>query len=173
MKNIVAFLLLWLGLIIQSTVFQIRPLNVFQPNLVLIILVVIAATRGTRAALCLGILIGFIQDAEFGSFLGLYAFSYGVVGYFAAATFTQFMQRNVAITFFVSVVSTFVIEWMTYGLTRMFDVTGFTWITVVAESIRRTIENGITLLLLYPLLVRICQSPARSRYSMRRRREVL
>jgi rod shape-determining protein MreD len=173
MRNIIAFLLLWLGLIIQSTVFQIRPLNVIQPNLVLIILVVIAATRGTRVALCLGVLIGFVQDAEFGPFLGLYAFSYGVVGYFAAATFTQFMQRNVAITFFVSVVSTFVIEWMTYGLTRMFDVTGFTWTTVVAESLRQTIENGITLLLLYPILVRICHSPTPSRYAQRRRRETL
>lgn len=164
MKNVIAFGTLWLGLVIQSTLFQIPPIDVVHPNLVLVALVMVALTRGNRAALVLGVVIGLVQDVDYGSFIGLNAFAYGVIGYFAAATFAQFLHRNVALTFLVSVVCTFIFEWITYGMTRLFDVTAFSWQAVLSLSIGQMLTNGITLLLLYPLLNRTLTTKARTRY---------
>ncbi|MCL6548642.1 MAG: rod shape-determining protein MreD [Alicyclobacillus sp.] len=164
MRNLVAFVTLWASLVIQSTAFQIPPLHLVQPNLVLVVLVLVSLTRGARAALVLGVLVGFIQDAAFGEFLGLNAFTYGIVGYFAATAFAQFLHRNLALTFLVTVVCTFVQEWMTFGMTRMFNVTGYSWNTVLAHCLWQMIINGVTLLILYSPLVRWLSSRPRSRY---------
>ncbi len=149
MRNVIAFFVLWLALIIESTVFQIPPISAIQPNLVLVVVVMVAMTRGPRAAMLLGVLVGLIQDIEFGSFIGLSAFTYGVVGYFAAASFSQFLHRNVSIAFLVTIVFTWLQVWITFGLTRLFDVTGFSWQSVMADSLSKMIQNGIALLILY------------------------
>ena len=164
MKNVLAFLLLWLGLIVHSTLFQIPPLNVVQPDLVMVLLIIIALTRGPRAALVLGILIGLVQDMVFGSFLGLYAFTYGVVGYFAATAFAQFLQRNVAITFLVTIVFTFLQNWVTYGIASLFGLTSLPWATVLADSLAQMIVNGIALLLLYSPVGKLLFEAHRGRY---------
>jgi rod shape-determining protein MreD len=164
MRNLAAFLALWLGLILESTVFQISPFNVIQPNFVLVVLVVIALVRGPKSALVFGVVIGFVQDADYGAFLGLNAFALGLVGYFAATTFAQFLHRNIAITFLVTVTCTFVFEWVTYGLTRLFDVTAYSWHGVLTLTLEEMIVNGITLLITYPLLIRILSEKTKGRY---------
>lgn len=164
MRNVIGFVLLWVGLIIQSTLFQVPPINVIQPNLVLVVLMCIAVTRGPRAALVLGVLIGFIEDADYGSFLGLNAFVYGVVGYFAAVILSQFLHKNIALTLLLSVVCTFGQEWITFGMTRLFGVTAYSWRSVMGLTIGQMIVNGITLLLLYPLLIRWLVTRHNSRY---------
>lgn len=164
MKNVVVFAVLWLGLIVESTLFQIQPINAIQPNLVLIILVVAALTRGATAALVLGVLIGFVQDAVYGSFIGLNAFTYGVTGYFAASVFGQFLHRNISITFLVVEVFTFVQEWFTFALTRMFGVTAYSWHTVMSQSLWQMMVNGVFFLVLYPLLIRLFRNKPRRRY---------
>jgi rod shape-determining protein MreD len=88
-----------------------------------------------------------------------------VVGYFSAAAFVQFLHRNIAITFLVTVSFTFVYEWMTYGLTRLFDVTAFGWRTVLSTSLESMIVNGVLLLLLYPLLTKWFTGRSRRKYS--------
>jgi rod shape-determining protein MreD len=164
MRNVIAFGWLWLGLIIQTTLFQVPPINVIQPNFVLVVLVIIALSRGTRASLVLGILIGFVQDVNYGSFIGLNAFAFGVIGYFAAATFAQFLHRNVVLTFLIAIVCTFIFEWITFGMTRLFGVTAFSWHGVLTMTFGQMIVNGITLLVLYPLLIKTLTSRPQPRY---------
>lgn len=164
MKNVIVFLCLWFGLILQSTLFQIAPINVIQPNFVLVILVLAALTRGSRAVLVLGIVIGFIQDADYGSFLGLNAFTYGVLGYFAAATFGQFLQKNVALTLLVTEVCSFLENGITYGMTRLFNVTAYSWRSVLSLTLEQMVINGILLLILFPILVRVFSTKVQYRY---------
>ncbi|QQE81306.1 rod shape-determining protein MreD [Alicyclobacillus sp. SO9] len=165
MRNIIAFLLLWLGLVIESSLFQIPPLDTIQPNLVLIILMVVSVTRGPRTALVLGVLIGLVQDVDFGSFIGIDAFTYGFIAYFAATVLSQFLQRNIAITFLFTVVFTFVQEWMTFGFTRLFDITGFAWNTAMTQTVWQMMVNGVFLLLLYPLLTKLLVPPEKRSYA--------
>ncbi|MCL6453160.1 MAG: rod shape-determining protein MreD [Alicyclobacillus sp.] len=154
MRTLLAFVCLWVGLIIQATAFQIPPLSYVQPNFVVVILVLIALTRGPRTTLVLGVIVGLIQDINYSSFIGLNAFAYAFVGYFAAAVLTQFIQRNIAVTFIVGAVCTFVYDWLTYGMTRLFGVTYFGWRGVMSLSLEQMMVNGILLLILYPLCVR-------------------
>ncbi|MCL6631618.1 MAG: rod shape-determining protein MreD [Alicyclobacillus herbarius] len=164
MKNGLAFLLLWAALTIQATLFQIPPINVIQPDLVLVVMVVVALTRGPRAALLLGILVGLCQDIVYGAFIGLNAFTYAVIGYFAGSVFAQFLHRNVAITFLVTISFTFVNVWITYGLERLFDVTEYGWQVVMRHSFAQMIIDGVVLLILYPFLIRLLVDRKRRRY---------
>jgi len=164
MKNVLSFLLLWLGLIIQCTVFQIPPFNVVNPDFVLVTLIVVALIRGPKTALLCGILIGIVQDVSFGSFIGLNAFAYGVVGYFSAAAFSQFLHKNVAITFLVTVAFTFIHVWITYGMTRMFDVTAYSWRYVLSHALAQMMMNGVLLLLLYAPVKKWIQPKSQGRY---------
>ncbi|GMA52359.1 hypothetical protein GCM10025857_37160 [Alicyclobacillus contaminans] len=164
MKNVIAFLFLWLGLIIQSTLFQVPPIRLIQPNFVLVLLVLTAVTRGARVALVLGVVVGFIQDVDYGSFLGLNAFVYGLIGYFAAAVVAQFMQRNVPLTMLVTVVCTFVQNWLSYGLTRLFDITAYSAHAVLSFALEQMVINGVLLLFLYPLAMRTLVDRGQKRY---------
>jgi rod shape-determining protein MreD len=165
MRIAFAFLALWAGLILEATVFQIPPFSIVHPNLVLVILVIVALTRGPKTALVFGILIGIIQDVDYGQFIGLNAFAYGVVGYFAATAFMQFLHRNIAITFLITVIFTFIHVWITYGMTRMFDVTAYSGSVVLTKSLWQMIMNGILVLLFYPWMTKWFTDRSRGKYA--------
>lgn len=164
MKLGIAFVMLWIGLILEATVFQIPPMNVIHPGFVLVILVLIALMRGPNTAVIFGIVIGLIQDICYGSFIGLNAFSYGVVAYFAGAVFSQFLHRNLTITFLTTLVLTFVYTWVTFGLTRLFDVTADSPTYVLSQSFISMLVNGLLVLMLYPLVTRLFLHHKRNRY---------
>jgi len=165
MKNLICLAMLWLSLIVESTVFQVPPMKTIQPDLVLVCIVLVALVRGPRTGLILGICIGFIQDVNFASFIGLSAFLYGVVGYFSGAAFQQFLHKNLPITLFVTVFFTFVVQWVSYGLTRMFGVTAYSWQTVLSHSLFETIVNGVALVLLYPWCISLFTDRVKRKYS--------
>lgn len=165
LRNVVAFLLLWLGLVVESSLFQIPPLDTIQPNLVLVVLMMVALARGPRAALVLGVLIGLIQDIDFGSFIGINAFTYGFIAYFAASVFSQFLQKNIAITFLFTVAFTFVQQWMTFGFTRLLNITGFAWNTAMTQTVWQMMVNGVFLLVLYPPLHKLLLLPEKRKYA--------
>ncbi len=164
MRMVISFATLWACLIIESTVFQIPPINVVQPDFILVSLIVLALVRGARYAMVFGVLIGLVQDAVFSTFLGLNAFTYGVIAYFAGAAFSQFLHRNVAVTFLITVIATAIQEWFTFGLMRMFEATAYTWQTVLVHSLWQMIQNGLLLLLLYPILTRLFGLKTKPRY---------
>lgn len=164
MRLAIAFLLLWVGLILEATLFQIPPFNVIHPGFVLVILVLIALMRGPNTAVIFAIVIGLIQDICYGSFIGLNAFSYGMVAYFSGALFSQFLHRNLVITFLATVVLTFSHTWLTFGLTRLFDVTADRPAFVLSQSLMTMLINGLLVLMLYPLLTQLFLRHRRNRY---------
>jgi len=165
MRNLLAFVCLWFGLILQATVFEVPPLSLVQPNIVIVLLILIALTRGPRVALILGVVTGFIQDVNYSSVIGLNAFAYGFVGYFAGAVLAQFIQRSISMAFIICVVCTFIYDWMTYGMTRLFDVTSYSWRGVMSVSLEQMMLNGILLLVLYPLCIRWFTNKSGHRYA--------
>ncbi|GEO25826.1 rod shape-determining protein MreD [Alicyclobacillus acidoterrestris] len=166
MKLTIAFLMLWVGLILEATVFQIPPMNAIHPGFVLVILVLIALMRGPNTAVVMAVLIGLIEDISYGSFIGLNAFSYGLIAYFSGALFGQFLHRNLAVTFIDTLMMTFVYTWITYGLTRLFDVTADRPIFVFQQSLVSMMVNGLLVLMLYPLVTRLFTNHKRNRYNV-------
>jgi rod shape-determining protein MreD len=165
MNALKAFGLAWAALLLNATWFQIAGLRSVAPNLVLVVLVCVAVAQGSRNALLVGALIGFVEDVVYGPFLGLSTFTYGAVGYFASVLAEQFLQRNLLITFLVTSVLTFAQEWFDYGLTQMLGVTALSARLELAQSLWDVVMNGVALLLLYPVLLKWLQPKKRSRYA--------
>ncbi|QSO45914.1 rod shape-determining protein MreD [Alicyclobacillus mengziensis] len=164
MKNVLAFVLLWIGLTLQATVLQIPPLSAIQLNFDVVLLVLVAMTRGPRVALVLGIVIGFIEDVNYGAFIGLNAFAYGFIGYLAGTILSQLISRSVVSTFLVGLGCTFIYDWLTYGMTRLFDVTSYSWVGVMTVSIEQMMLNGVLILILYPFAIRWFTTQEKRRY---------
>ncbi|GMA55899.1 rod shape-determining protein MreD [Alicyclobacillus sacchari] len=167
MRWVMTFITLWIGLILEATVFQIPPMNAIHPDFVLVILVLVALMRGSNTAVVMAILIGLVDDVCYGSFIGLNAFAFGIVAYFAAAVFGQFLQRNLAITFFTTVALTFLHTWVTYGLMRLFQLTADPAHYALSQSLQTMIVNGVLVLLLYPVYVRLLRDRRSGRYDTR------
>lgn len=164
MKNIVAFLVLWVGLTIQATVLQIPPLSAVHMNIDSVLIVLVALTRGPRVALVLGVLVGFIDDVNYGAFIGLNAFAYGFIGYLAGTVLVQQVSRSLLTTFLMGLCCTFIYDWLTYGMTRLFEVTSYSWVGVMSVSIEHMILGGILLLALYPVMVRWLRTKEKRSY---------
>lgn len=169
MRLFLAFIALWIGLVLEATVFQIPPMNAIHPGFVLVLLVLLALIRGTSVAIVFGVFIGLIQDICYGSFIGLNAFSYGIVAYFAGAVFSQFMNRNVAITFLTTLALTFLNTWLTFGLTRLFDVTADRSTYVLSQSFIVMMMNGVLVLILYPFFNKLLIPSRKNRYGLTER----
>ncbi|MFB5191107.1 rod shape-determining protein MreD [Alicyclobacillus fastidiosus] len=166
MKLAITFLMLWVGLILEATLFQIPPMNVVHPGFVLVLLVLIALMRGPNTAVVMAVMIGLVEDISYGSFIGLNAFSYGLVAYFSGAVFGQFLHRNLAVTFIDTLIMTFMYTWITYGLTRLFDVTADRPMFVLQQSLITMMINGLLVLMLYPLVTKLFSQGKRNRYDI-------
>ncbi|RIV29166.1 rod shape-determining protein MreD [Alicyclobacillaceae bacterium I2511] len=164
MKNLLAFIFLWTALLVQVAVFAAVPGHWPRPDLVLVVLVMVSLLRGPRVSLILGVVIGAIVDVNYNSFIGMDAFAYGFIGYFAAVLLQQFLHRNIAVTFLVLVSCTFIFDWMTYGMTRLLAVSSLTLQSVMTHTIAGMIVNGVCLLLLYSGLVRWLSNKPKQRY---------
>ncbi|MBX6352886.1 MAG: rod shape-determining protein MreD [Thermoflavifilum sp.] len=165
MSAVKAFLCVWLALVVDATWFQLPGIQGAAPNLVLVTLVILASVQGARRALIMGVLVGLIEDAVYGPFLGLDSLAYGAVGYFAAVLVEQFLHRNLLVTFLATCVLTFAQEWFDAGLTYMLGMAALGLRSVLAASLWHMLVNGLALLVLYPLL-RVWLTPRRrSRYS--------
>ncbi len=164
MKNLLAFVILWTALLIQSAIFAAIPGHWPRPDLVLVVLVMVSLIRGPRVSLLLGVLIGGIVDVNYNSFIGMNAFAYGFIGYFAAVILQQFLHRNIAVTFLVVVSCTFIFDWMTYGMTRILAVSSLPLQSVMTHTLAEMIVNGVCLLLLYSGLARWLSDKPKHRY---------
>lgn len=164
MKALIAFVSLWVGLVLQATLFEIPPMDAIHPDFVLVILILLALFRGPNLAMVFGIAIGLVQDICYGPFIGLNAFAYGVTAYFAAAVFGQFMQKNLAIAFLTTMGLSFVHSWLTYGFMRLFELTSDSFQFALSASLQSMIVNGLVALVLYPLYSSLFNRPKRRRY---------
>ncbi len=143
------FIALFLSLILQTTVFQVPYLHAVEPSLVVIALVMVSVFRGSREGLIFGIVIGLIQDASFGSFLGESAFAYALIGYISGYVRSLFMRVSLFLTLLLIVISTEFYVWLSYGIIRLFGQLGTSINVVVSTSTSMTISTFVCSLLLY------------------------
>jgi rod shape-determining protein MreD len=165
MNLLKAFVLAWMALLLDATWFQVPGLRSVAPNLVLVVLVCVAVAQGSRNALIVGAMVGLVEDAVYGPFVGLNGFTYGAVGYFAAVIAEQFLHRNLLIAFLITCLLTFAQEWFDEGLTQMLGVASLSFQMAMAQSLWHMLMNGIALLLLFPILMRWLRPKQRSRYA--------
>lgn len=79
-KSIVALMIL-IGYLLQSTIFQSLSLGGVSPNILLIITASFGFMRGKKDGMVIGFISGLIFDVLFGNLLGFYALVYMIIGY--------------------------------------------------------------------------------------------
>jgi rod shape-determining protein MreD len=165
MHPVLILLTMMVALVIQSTVLQVQPFSFITPNLVLVLLLYVSMMRGSLTALYTGLLIGLTQDILFGTYLGLYAYTYATIGYFAGTTFRTYWSRQLVMAILIMLGYSFLAELTAYGLSRLFGYAHVGLMAAVTHTIRIVIWNGILALLLYVPTVRLLATE-RSRNSM-------
>lgn len=150
MRPIFLFLIMVLGLILQATVFVQKPFIWIEPVLTVLFVIFIAYYRGPLLAMSLGVLVGLLEDIVYGSLMGTYAFSLGVVGYFAGAIFRVFLHRSFIMLMFMILGFTAVYELITYGIATLFGHVHVDLLTMATHTIRLMIFNGVFALIFYP-----------------------
>ncbi|ARU63280.1 rod shape-determining protein MreD [Tumebacillus avium] len=149
MHPLLILLTLMGALVVQSTVLQVQPFSFIAPNLIVVFLLYVSMMRGSLTALYCGLLIGLIQDILFGTYLGLYAYTFATVGYFAGMTFRSYWTRQLVMVILIMLGYSFLAELTAYGLSRLFGYAHVDLMAAVTHTVRIMIWNGIFALLLY------------------------
>ncbi len=165
MRLIGYFVALFLSLILQSTVFQVPFLHSLEPSLIVIALVMVGVFRGSREGLIFGIVIGLIQDASFGSFLGESAFAYAMIGYVSGYIRSLFMRVSLLLSLLLVVISTEFYVWLSYGISRLFGQLGTSISVVISTSTAMTISTFVCALVLYFFYRWVLVSKVKKSYS--------
>ncbi|TCK98088.1 rod shape-determining protein MreD [Natranaerovirga hydrolytica] len=106
-RFLVLSLIVLIGYILQSTLFQ--YLDVFQvaPNILLIITVSFALIRGKLEGAFIGFFCGLLMDIFFGRIIGFNALMYMYIGYFNGFVYKLFFKESLLIPTLMVLVSTF------------------------------------------------------------------
>lgn len=81
LKRIVVVLMILIGYLLQSTLFQVLSLGGVSPNILIILTSCFGFMRGKRDGMLIGFISGLILDVLFGNILGFYALVYMIIGY--------------------------------------------------------------------------------------------
>ncbi|MDR3239415.1 MAG: rod shape-determining protein MreD [Clostridiales bacterium] len=87
-------LMLLINFVLQSTLFQYISILSVKPNTALILIVSYSILRGDVEGAIVGFLAGLLQDLFFGSYTGLNAMLYLLIGYFCGKPFKDFYREN-------------------------------------------------------------------------------
>lgn len=81
LRRVIVALLIFVGYLLQSTIFQKLSLGGIAPNILLIITASFGFMRGKNEGAIIGFVSGLIIDVLFGDILGFFALIYMVIGY--------------------------------------------------------------------------------------------
>ncbi|MCI1823463.1 MAG: rod shape-determining protein MreD [Megasphaera sp.] len=90
MRKMACFMMALAAFILQSSIFPFIFNGIYQPNIIFVLVVLIALHHGQRAGIIAALLGGFCQDVIIGNFFGLHLLPYLVIAFICSA-----MGRNV------------------------------------------------------------------------------
>ncbi|OEF98348.1 rod shape-determining protein MreD [Desulfuribacillus alkaliarsenatis] len=102
---------------------MVTPVNHFVvPNLAIIVLMFLCIFREDKNIVLFAFVIGLLKDIIFGTYIGLYAFTYGFIAYWANITFRLFIDKSI-IVFVISVLLGILsFEFIIWGINSMFGL---------------------------------------------------
>ncbi len=152
-KKIVAFLVIIIAYLLQTTIFQHLQLANVVPHLLLVVVVSYAYLRGRTSGLCIGFICGLILDMHGGTVIGLYAFILMSIGFVVGFCQKFYFTNNLLLPVILITASDFVYGiyyYITEFLMRGRLHLGFYFLHVILPEM---IYTGIVGILLYRLIV--------------------
>ncbi|MCY0875056.1 MAG: rod shape-determining protein MreD [Firmicutes bacterium] len=149
MKSIWLYVSLFISLVLEVSVLRLPGLSHWAVNIVVWCLVMIGILRGPKAGLVAGIVIGLVQDASYGTFLGETALAYALTGYMAGYVRSLVLRDSLVLAILLTGIGTEVFSWVTYATSRFFGEVTVVMHPALQESARSALSTMVLCLLLY------------------------
>ena len=154
-RFIVAFLLVIICFVLQSTVFSWISFGGIVPNLLIILTATYGFMRGDRIGLIMGFFCGLLIDVFFGNFLGLNAVIYMYIGFFNGKFVRVFYPEDIKLPLILFITSdlfySLVYYCIMFLLRSRFDFSYY-FVHIMLPEMVYTI---LVTLLIYPLFLLI------------------
>ncbi len=122
MRALIFALLLFIAVLLQSTVLQYIQVAGVKPDFVLILIVFYSLINGSREGALWGIFGGLMQDLFTGSYFGLNALCLGGVGYLVGLGCNRLLRESSMVLSGVVFLATIVTEFFRYLLFLSLDI---------------------------------------------------
>lgn len=113
-------LIILINFLLQSTLFQYLELGGIAPNLLIIVTVSFALTKGKIEGAIIGFVSGLFLDIFFGHALGFYALVYMYIGYLNGFVYQSFYRESLLIPTIMVIISDFCYSIIVYFFTYLF-----------------------------------------------------
>lgn len=154
----VYLLLMMLTLIIQLVIPPSFAIFGVKPDLLLILVVIIALIRGRKYGSGFGFIAGSLQDLFLGGFFGVFTFIKTFIGIVVGLIEGNFFKEQYIISTLVIFVATIVNETLLILLSENLLFTVNYWIVLCNLILPEAILNGLIGLIIYPIIYRIDNS---------------
>lgn len=159
MKRMIVLSLIVLALfVIEGTLFQVFAPElfgasaVFVPRFAVIVIVTLGIFYGRMTGIFYGICFGLLYDVIYTEILGIYMFSFGLIGYIFSLSYRP-IQNSYFFHFLVCIGSVIFLEYFLYGLLYLFEISTMTAGQFFYERFLSTVGLNFVfaLIFLYPL----------------------
>jgi len=152
-------LVVFINLILQTTIFPYIPILGVVPNISLLIVMTIALYKGRIYGGLISIVIGLMQDILFSPIIGLNAFIFFFAGYLIGLIENKLIKDNILIPIFLSIIGTIYYNFAYYifmfFLSQEIEFLSFAKNILVVE----TIYNGLLAIPVYKIFSKIFTVP--------------
>ncbi|MDE7321122.1 MAG: rod shape-determining protein MreD [Lachnospiraceae bacterium] len=115
-RNIILFLVILCGFVLQTTLFQALSFGGISPNILIIITVSYGFMYGKKYGMVVGFLCGLLMDIFYGNVLGFYALVYLYIGAANGVFHSIFFQEDIKLPLVLILVSDFAYLFTCYVL---------------------------------------------------------
>lgn len=125
-RNIILFLVILCGFVLQTTLFQALNFGGISPNILIIITVSYGFMHGKKYGMIVGFICGLLMDIFYGDVLGFYALVYLYIGAANGVFHSIFYQDDIKLPLVLILASDFAYSFtcyvLLYLLRRRFDL---------------------------------------------------
>jgi len=148
LRKFIVFIMLILGYLLQSTLFQTLSLGGISPNILIILTSCFGFMRGKKDGMIIGFVSGLMLDVLFGNLLGFYALLYMIIGYLNGFFASIFYPEDIKLPMILIITSEllycFLIYFFLFLLQGKFHF-GYYFIHIILPEIVYTILVTIVL----------------------------
>lgn len=120
MRLAITFLIVFVNLILQSTVFEYIQIAGIKPNIAILIVITYAMLRGDIEGAILGFFSGLLQDIFSGRVIGIHALLGTLTGYFCGKPFKDFYKENYMLPLLLTLLGSLFYEFIFYFTSFLF-----------------------------------------------------
>lgn len=114
-------------IVLQSTLFHYIKIGGTQPDLLLVIVILVSVLKGKRAGAGLGLVYGFLEDLVIGKYIGLEALTKMLTGYLIGKLHRKIFHENIFVPVIAGILGTMIHDLSSFAIlflttSRTFDL---------------------------------------------------